>query len=66
MKAKRVDCMCCLHLKTEEGHNKFKYWCDLGKRVMFRKPFSPYANTFLFPRYCNDFKDDTENIIEKI
>lgn len=59
MKPKRVDCCNCQNFDFDKYQEKF--FCKLGKRVMFRVPSSPYAIDFLFPRYCNDFKQ-IENI----
>ncbi|HCY40453.1 MAG TPA: hypothetical protein DHV48_03730 [Prolixibacteraceae bacterium] len=58
MKAKRVDCCNCHNFQAEGEQKKFKYSCKLGKRVMFRAPvgYWYFTNDFLFPRYCNEFK----------
>jgi hypothetical protein len=53
MKTKRVDCVDCQHFEFTE-----KYKCNLGKRVMYRASANYwYFTDFLFPRYCNEFKD---------
>lgn len=59
MRAKRVDCMFCENFQVDESEHDFKYSCELGKRVMFRNPvgYWYFDNEFLFPRYCNDFKE---------
>jgi hypothetical protein len=64
MKAKRVDCMNCEKFEAEDAGKKFKYKCDLGKRVMMRVPTVPYSFAdYLFPRYCNDYTKN-EIVIE--
>jgi len=63
MKAKRVDCVECENFNADvEPEGEFKYSCNLGKRIMFRKPIGYYYFNvdFLFPRYCNEFKKQHE------
>lgn len=62
MKPQRVDCCNCQNFQIDDGDgNDFKYFCKLGKRVMMRIFVNPHSVDFLFPRYCNDFKQ-TENV----
>lgn len=67
---KRVDCGYCLNFVQpvfEEEHNIMskeieKAKCNLGKRVMFRKPVfygSNYipTNDYGYIRYCADYRE---------
>lgn len=57
MKAKRVDCLHCVHFQLViqvKRKTIIKNKCELGKRVAM-KALAAYKNEFLFPRYCNDF-----------
>lgn len=58
MKPKRVDCCNCQRFQVEGEPKKFKYSCELGKRVMFRAPvgYWYFNSDFLFPRYCDKFE----------
>ena len=64
MKKNRVECCDCQHLIQavfEDDDNLIskmveKPKCELGKRIMFRKPNSYFDNDYGYIRYCNDFK----------
>lgn len=55
----RVDCCLCYNFKATGQPNDFKYSCELGKIVRFKNPvgYWYFNNDFLFPRYCNEFKE---------
>ena len=63
MKKNRVDCNECEHfIKPIFSDNLLEKplinaKCDLGKRVMFRKPKSLKSYDFSWIRLCNDFKE---------
>jgi hypothetical protein len=71
MKAKRVNCECCVHFVYpvfEDEHNmispiKENAKCKLGKRVMFRQPIFPREtsmvaiNDYGWIRYCSEYNN---------